>query len=656
MRKILLILFVVSGIPAFYSCFDELDVKPGDFFYPENYYKDTNNIFPALTGCYDALQGGQLFTGGDGLLTLWNVTDEMYYAGGGTGPKVYDYTSSYPANYSMWKACYVGIERTNQFIANVHRAEGLKDSLLNVYTGEAKFLRAFFYFVLVQNWGSVPFVTEPTKSVDNVSLAKTDEAVIYDFIIKEMADAEAMVAPISDYNHSGRISKSAVQGMLARVCLFKAGHPCNDHSKYEEAYRWAKKVIDNPYHRLNKDYAQIFINAAQDKYDNKESLWEIEFYFAGKSDAVNKEYASTLSITLGINQTNGNFPRSTGNYKIHKKLFNLYEYDDPSIPLGSKDLRRNWAIAPYSYSSLINNQLSLKYKKTDDLGIYDRNPNKFNRLYENIPASEALQSNNGSNTIMLRYSDVLLMAAEAANEMSGSDVPPAEAVEWVNMVRERAYGKLSGTRLKEIVVTNSGSGYSTASGKIPTIVITSGDAYSVTTTNTEVEEVIAYSNTKFIGSPPIATATIDGDGKITGIVIKDRGPAFTSVPKIEIVVPGGAPGSGATAEAVIGESFDHTLPVEMTDTKDHFRQAIKDERARELCFEGWRRLDLKRWNDLVPVLQHVADDVVTTTGINEAQKGYISIGGRNVTDAFYYLPIPATEMALNKSLTQNPGW
>lgn len=638
-----------------FSCKDNLNIDPTDFFYPKNYFQDSAQVFSALTGCYDALQGGQLFTGGDGLMTLWNVTDEMYYAGAGTGPKVYDYTSSYPATYTMWKACYVGIERANQFLANAPNAT-MKKSVLDMYMGEAKFLRAFFYFVLAQNWGGVPLVTDATSSVDNVNLTKSDEADIYDFIISEMTEAESLVAPITDFQHSGRINKSAVRGMLARVCLFKAGYPINDKSQYAEAYKWAKMVIDDPHHQLNKDYAQVFINAAQDKYDTRESLWEIEFYFTGKSDAVNKEYASTLSISLGINQQNAAFPRSTGSYKIHKKLFNLYEPDVSEVALGSKDLRRNWAIAPYAYGSIIDNQLSTSYFKTDDNGIFNRNPNKFNRLYETVASGEALQSNNGSNTIMLRYADVLLMGAEAANEMNPSDVPPAEAVEWVNSVRERAYGKLSGTRLKEIIVTNQGEGYSTEVSQAPRVKITSGEAYSVTTTQTGATNLISYANTKFIGSPPIATATVSEDGKISSIVIQDRGPAFSEIPGIEIITPNGASGTGATAQAVIGETFDHTLPTERVATKELFRQAIKEERARELCFEGWRRLDLKRWKDLETALVGVADDATSSQVSSADQVKYISIAGRNVTDAFYYLPIPATEMTLNKLLTQNPGW
>src|SRR5699024_4914982 len=79
-------------------------------------------------------------------------------------------------------------------------------------------------------------------------------------------------------------------GILARVCLYMAGEPVKDVSKYEEARMWAKKVIDDveANHSLNPSFSQVFINLAQDKYDVNESIWEVEFKGNG-SDAFSEE-------------------------------------------------------------------------------------------------------------------------------------------------------------------------------------------------------------------------------------------------------------------------------------------------------------------------------------------------------------------------------
>ena len=104
------------------------------------------------------------------------------------------------------------------------------------------------------------------------------------------------------------------------------------------------------------------------------------------------------------------------------------------------------------------------------------------------------------------------------------------------------------------------------------------------------------------------------------------------------------------------ESPSYELPAEATDSKEAFLQTIMDERARELCFEGWRRLDLKRWHNLVEVLQATRDDGRNAKGVNGAQLDYIMTPGNNVSDVHYYLPIPSGEIMLNPELKQNGGW
>ncbi|MDD4921960.1 MAG: RagB/SusD family nutrient uptake outer membrane protein [Bacteroidales bacterium] len=644
------------------SCMDNLNVTPTDFYYPDNYFKDSAQIMNVLTGCYDALQGGNMFTGSnDGLQTIWNVTDEMYYGGAGTGPKVYNYTSAYPANYTMWKACYVGVQRANQLLYHLDEAT-MKDTTRTIIRGEVKFLRAFFHFVLVQNWGAVPLIDKPIVSVNNNFVAQTSEAELYDWIIKEMTDAEAMVADISAYSHAGRISKSAVQGMLARVCLFKAGYPCYDTSKYQLAYDWSKKVIDSGLHSLNPNYAQIFINTVQDKYDTRESIWELEFYNAGKADSKYKEYAPSLSVTMGTNQANSTIAYLvSSSFKARKGFFDKFEAEavDSAI-LGSKDCRRNWAVGPYTYTTtaFTNNNaisngtyLTMKYyaNATSMANVYNRQPNKFNRQYSLISPTDSYQSNTGTNTIMLRYSDVLLMAAEAANELEGHQ---DEAIAWVNEVRNRAYGNLGGTRIDRIDVTNQGSGY--ANAKV-FVTVTAADGSSTTTTTTsETIQPIVY-NTGFVkGAPTVASATVTS-GKITAVKLWDRGDVYATAPTVTIKSTVSTAGTGATAVAVMGKTFDHTLSAEATASRESLRQAIKDERARELCYEGWRRLDLKRWHDLVDVMRETYTEGLNS-GITGPQLTYITIAGQSVSDAYYYLPIPASEMALNRLLVQNAGW
>jgi hypothetical protein len=89
------------------------------------------------------------------------------------------------------------------------------------------------------------------------------------------------------------------------------------------------------------------------------------------------------------------------------------------------------------------------------------------------------------------------------------------------------------------------------------------------------------------------------------------------------------------------------------DTKENFRRAIMSERARELAFEGLRKMDLTRWDTLLPVLKAVGADITANAATNLR---YSAVGYNNAQNKHKVLPIPMLEVSLNKSIVQNPEW
>lgn len=672
------ILFGIAFFPLT-GCLSNLDLHPIDSDTPNTFFKDSAACAKVLVGCYDALSvpGGGLFDGSmNSQFVIWNVTDEMYNAAAGTGPKVYSYTSGYAPNATMYKNLYAAIQRCCQFLHYLPDAKMTTETKLAM-EGEVQFIRAFCYFNLVQNYGRVPLVTEASSDVNSTSAKQAEEADIYDFVIREMEEAESKVFPITKFNFGGRINKSAVRGVLARVCLFNAGFPCYNTERYKDAYKWAKMVIDDPAHSLIPNFAEAFIPLIQDKYDIRENLWEIEAYCKSTSDGL-KEYFPSLSTSLGTNCSKAvaNVSFMVNNtMKITKRMFSYYEQDTEAL-LGSYDERRNWAIAPFTNAPtkldgadrLVLTYFGSHKDPDNDRLVYDRQVNKFNRQYAKI--WPAYQSNTGTNLCIVRYSDVLLMAAEALCQINNGSTP--EAIGYVNAVRKRAYGQMDGRKfIDHIELTNPGENYTIDEVCVEIVDVTDNTA-SVTCTTEENKSPKAYRVGDVKGPLTIATAKLleilGSDGKpdtkatrpIESIVLLDRGHAYSETPKVVIrsLEGGKGPkGSGATAIAVMkDESPSYELPAEATDSKEAFLQTIMDERARELCFEGWRRLDLKRWHNLVEVLQATRDDGRNAKGVNGAQLDYIMTPGNNVSDVHYYLPIPSGEIMLNPELKQNEGW
>jgi hypothetical protein len=261
--KRIIFLSVILALITFSSCKKILDTKPKDFLSPLTYYQTEEQLNLALTGVYATLSS--LSTYGNSMQAFMGLdADEGYFTRTG-GVQVYNVVPSDPMITNLWGTFYSGINKANMVLENINKPV-MDEQKRGVIKGEALFLRAYFYFILVSNFGDVPLKLTSTTSPGEPPLSRTPAKDVYNQILKDMTEAEGLVNPIDKIGFGGRVSKSAVQGILARVCLYMAGNPINDVSKYNDAKNWASKVINSGLHDLNPSYTQVFINYAQDKY------------------------------------------------------------------------------------------------------------------------------------------------------------------------------------------------------------------------------------------------------------------------------------------------------------------------------------------------------------------------------------------------------
>jgi len=583
------------------SCKKFLEELPRDFVSPENYFNTETELNTALNGVYDIMGSAALY--GEILWSQFEVTtDESFYRQSTTtiGLQVYNYDSNNSSVQGVWKALYAGIERANILLANVNKPK-MSDETRNVMRGEALFLRAYYYFLLVSNFGDVPLILQPTGSVNNPAVARTPSKIVYDQILADMTTAEGLVRPITAYTYAGRVSKSAVQGILARVCLKMAGFPLRDVSKYQLAADWAKKVIVSGNHSLNPSYQQIFINHMQDLYDLKEGIWEVEFQ--GNLLAAGVNETGRLGVLGGLAGTNPTIGNSYGQWNGTRVFYDIFS---------PQDLRRDWNIGFYYYSGATTTKVYQTVPEAKSVG-------KWRREYELLTPKN--NNYNGANFPLLRYADVLLMYAEAMNEVSG---PSQEIIDYINLVRQRGHGKvLNGTNIYSINVTAGGSGYTT----VPTVTLTGGGFTEAAT----------------------ATASIL-NGRVTAITVITPGSFYKTIPTITIA---GTTGTGAQATATLSTPTDANLTAAEVASKESLRLSLIDERSKELCYEGLRRGDLIRWGIFIEKMKNCAS---VATLKNIAAFKYASRGGDNISEKHNLLPIPLSEISLNKLLTQNPGW
>ncbi|MEQ7801478.1 RagB/SusD family nutrient uptake outer membrane protein [Pedobacter sp. ASV1-7] len=584
---------------SFSSCKKFLEPDPRDMLSPVNYYDTEQQMNNAIAGVYDILGRGQLYA--YSLQTrLATEADEGFYASTSrtNGPQFYDLSSGDSEVLDFWTALYSGISRANAVLENINKPD-MDETKRNAIHGEALFLRAYYHFLLVTNWGDVPLILSTAKSVEGNSVARTPAAQVYEQITKDMINAEALVPSITEVKIGGRVNKSAIRGILSRVYLYWAGYPLRNTAKYEDARNWAKKVMDDTEaaHDLNPSYSQVFINYAADKYDIKESIFEVEFATTGIYEH------GQVGSWIGIRSSNADIGTAYGFIGASKKLYQLYK---------AGDLRRDRAVAPFYYNA---DGTKVYWTGTT---FYGRSVGKWRR--EEETARPKLSQNTPINFALLRYSDVLLMFAEAESELNNG--PTQACIDAVNKIRRRAWA----SGINTITITNQGAGYTSA----PTVTISGGS-----------------------GSGAVATAIIT-TGKVTGINLSPDpltgvklGSNYTSPPTISIT---GGGGTGATAVATIHQVSD--ADVLMMDKED-FLDLIKEERSRELCFEAMRKYDLIRWNILGITLNQMSNDIKSNAP--DTYK-YAGLSSSNFQPKNLVLPIPISEIALNKALVQTTGW
>lgn len=584
-----------------------LDTEP-QIIPSDGCYTNETRLKYGLAGVYGALNSEELY-GSYYSLQIANPDDLCYfnnYNNGETRPDRYNHSAGTAVIYETWLKLYEGIKNANEYMDEVGKSEFDPEELttdIKTYLAEARFLRAFYHFLLAQAWGDVPLRDAAATSPNpvNVQIAATPQEKVLKWCVDEI---EAIVYDLDEgvEQTPSRVNQTVAEGILARIYLFMAGETVDEveglskQEMYGKAAYWANEVIASQKHRLNESYEQVFINMIQDQYDTefRESMWEAEFL----GDRTSSTYWTNGRIgdLIGLKSQSGttNYSEwacnySYGYYNGSYTLWQLYWTDDRTADEAASrtviDKRLTWNLPGYNYRGLNNQQISYQkdgatvtavlkqdqsmyktpwlYKNNFAMPeiegldtsvenafdpadiIYDptimcavRNAGKWRRetIYENQMSAKSLYTT--INFPILRYSDVLLMYAEAINEYAGA--PDEQAKEAVREVRRRA-----------------------------------------------------------------------------GV---------------------------ATDESQLGGQAS-------------FRNLVRNERARELAFEGLRKWDLIRWGIFVERM-HLAGTNVPTESmyLNKTITDYAAANYANVSSRHIYLPIPTKELAVNHALQQNPLW
>lgn len=439
MKKKIFAIFAFAAALSFTACSDFLDEEVRGQQNLDTYFENEDEAEAFITGCYNAITFGGWWQINKVWLLAEMCSDDAWM--GNTSQDQSDYISlahyqgtgqSNEAIANFWQYRYKGILRTNIAVTRIAEAELTDTELQARLVAEAQFLRAYYYFELVRNFGAVPLVTDfvMPDEVTGITRATLDEC--YEFIENDLIEAAAVLPERSEYSDSdlGRATKGAALGLLGKVYCYE--------EKWSEAKNVLGQVISSGEYQLMDDFGDVW---DVDHDNNAESLFEAQF-----------EYDDTYSIGGSLSVVTGarNGPDDGWSWCLPTaNLENAYEEEGDTerlrwtiIKSGCTEIagEDNFDVFIENNTAVSNYETVLEtWGWSDDCYIITPSQHKSARIirkyfipYAKRPAVWGTD-NIPLNHRILRYADVLLLYAEACNELSDD----SSARSALNQVRNR---------------------------------------------------------------------------------------------------------------------------------------------------------------------------------------------------------------------------
>ena len=430
------------------SCNDFLDVESPSSYSEEFVFSQKTEINRALNGVYASILVNDLYGKAFQRTFILNSDVEMMISS--TNVATHNSYARFDCDdqgseiNKYWQAAYKAIEDANRFIYNLENSPlyNEEDAEIMQMMGEAKCIRAMVYHDMVVMFGDIPFIFRPASQLGgDYVIPIMDRKEIQDNLINDLK----AIAPKMSSSASvtvERASQEFAYALIARIALTAGGyslHPDKNNPKsygvmsrpenYQDYYRIAKEytnlVISSGSHSIGTSYKDVFLKESNFELISKgDPIFEIPFAKESTGETGNIQGPTSTANegqTLGKNV----WGAADGNGRLN--AFYRYSFDE-------KDKRRDFVNGLWYYGNSTNNVSQDSCLIRSDYTVHN---NKWSKLWAN--AGQFLNTSSGSTGInfpYMRYADVLLMNAEAINELEG---PTKEAQESLRQVRSRAF-------------------------------------------------------------------------------------------------------------------------------------------------------------------------------------------------------------------------
>ncbi len=441
-HKYILMLGVLVAAFCFSSCDSFLEEDPKDMKPSNKFWKTKADAQSGVDALY---YGGVLYLHDTNLGTGWTPNATMWpgIISGLYVDKRKDRTLTNASEgctfniesfddpaFSLWHEYYKGISRANFVLANIPKmTDVLTQDEINNYVAQGKFFRAYGYFNIVKDFGDVPYITEPYTSPENMYVEPTPAEEIYKNIEKDLLDVinNNALPDVTFYNNGGYVTKAMAETLLAEIYLQWAGAPLNGGTDYyEKAAQMALKVINDGKHHLEQasgssDDLNSAFNVIKTTKSSDEIIFAKEYNYASYS--IGNPYACRSAGTEAT---------------LWKDANNESVFNPNSNVMYNAYLPCDMIINSYAPEDIRGHEKQFFFKEyTDATGIKHEFNNIANWMWFDEKA--LTEGHDGDyNVPIMRYSEVLLIAAEGLARTGHESNAEGGALYYLNQVRKRA--------------------------------------------------------------------------------------------------------------------------------------------------------------------------------------------------------------------------
>ena len=414
-------LFLSVLFVSFVGCSDILEEVPVSELSVENSFNTESDAKAAIVGVYNSLHLEGVYGKSQTLFS----TDE-HNAGSKvplSGLNLYSFTAdNVEVILPIWRDHYEGINRANLAISKIPNINMNVDER-NTLVAEAKFIKALLYFNLIRYYGDVPYKESETTSLNDLNIPRTPVATIYENMIRDLEYCVVHLN-VKAAGLAGHATQDAAKTLLASIYLTRGSmarrnNNGNGIADFTLASRYSKEVIDSNRYRLCSYFPDAFI--VQNK-NNDEIVFDVQFKSPGLG------VGNTIGINMGIPSTSSGVDNLTAGGSqgaIRANPYHQFYYEvADSIRMKWTDARIliNAATGRYSIVSAVSTNPPVSAAK-------------FRRYPVRSPGFVLQTNDYDVNWPIFRFAEVLLIYAEASNEING---PNQLAINALNLLRSRA--------------------------------------------------------------------------------------------------------------------------------------------------------------------------------------------------------------------------